>query len=140
MVVQQALTEGLGATAALRVFRAAGGKVRTQSWYRAFGEAERALAEAGSEASANLDARPGWGRIETVHTPKATGYGHIVHVVGVNPKTGEETVSSITIHATTRLTRRQAVETAVQRVAENQERYENRPVGGVYIGTQHYVV
>ena len=138
--IQEALREGRSATAALSAYRASGGRVRTQSFYRAWGEAERALGRSGAEAAANLGARPGAGNIEEVRTTHARGYGHVVQVVGVNPKTGEAATTTVTIRSDTLLERREAVAMAVGRVEEDQERYELRPVGGIYTGTERYVL
>ncbi len=52
------LERGLAPTAALREFRAAGGRVRTQTWYRAWGEVAGELATRERVQAAPLRRRP----------------------------------------------------------------------------------
>lgn len=50
----QLMREGMSPTAALQAFRDAGGSVRTQTWYRAWGEVQRDYSERGYWGSADL--------------------------------------------------------------------------------------
>ena len=57
--VRQGLSEGVSATEMLNSIRAAGGSIRTQSFYQLVGEVRAASARAGEWATAPLDQIPG---------------------------------------------------------------------------------
>lgn len=61
--ISQGLNQGLGATEMLRAYRAAGGAIRTQSWYQLVGEVREATARAGDIGGLPLDQLPAEGSI-----------------------------------------------------------------------------
>lgn len=56
--ISRALREGRTASAALTAYREAGGKVRTQTWYQLYGQAQAAGVHRGQEPTRNLHRRP----------------------------------------------------------------------------------
>lgn len=57
--ISGAIGEGVGSTEALDAFRAAGGAIRTQSWYRLYGEVADSIARAPAAAGLDPFALPG---------------------------------------------------------------------------------
>jgi hypothetical protein len=101
-----------GPTAALRAWRAAGGKIRTQDFYRAYGEAKAQLALAQSEVGADLQAVPEESQIAQGTFPRARGIAHEVVIVG-RARSGEILTKRVEVPTgQTPIQRLQAIERA----------------------------
>lgn len=74
--------EGSSAASALRAWRAAGGRVRTQDWYRVWGELRSQLALSPHEQGRSLLAVPTEGEIVTGTFQRAHGIAHEVLIIG----------------------------------------------------------
>jgi hypothetical protein len=72
--MRRLIEEGASAAEGLRRYRAAGGAIRTQVWYRSFGETARVLAEKGKVLAAPRTRRPAADEVTTWTTRRATGY------------------------------------------------------------------
>ncbi len=92
------VTEYPTPTAALRAWRAAGGRVRTQDFYRAFSSARQQLALAPWAAGRDLRFRPSEEDIMPEPTVKATGIAHKVMIIG-RIRTGEIISTATTVPA-----------------------------------------
>jgi len=91
--IYNAISEGTSATAALAEYREAGGSIRTQRWYAAFGEIENELALRPNLQALPLDVVPGAGEVGSRQTFKPGGYqavgGVLVSVRSIDPETGK---------------------------------------------------
>lgn len=87
--VLDALGNQQSASASLKAYRAAGGEVRTQTWYRLFGEVQGALGNRISEATAPLNRRPTAEETTTWSTRNAAGFLQQVEVLVRDRDTGE---------------------------------------------------
>lgn len=140
-LVQRALREGVGATDALRVFRDAGGRIRTQSWYRLYSQAQLEGVMSGREAGANLRSRPTSGEIQTATSRRATGYMQRVTVMGRDA--GGNIISrEVSFRSNNLVSRQNAINKALALVQggiegpEGRERYAMSSVmAGFYSGT-----
>jgi hypothetical protein len=81
-LVQRLAEAGANPTKSLTEFREAGGKLRTQTWYRMWGEIENERSLAGIEEGKPLHLRPTEGEIMPMTTRRASGYMQRVQVVG----------------------------------------------------------
>lgn len=129
----RALSEGLTPSAGLRAFRAAGGGIRTQTWYRLWGQAEFAGVHVQSEVGQPLNRRPERGTLPTVTTRSKTGIQQRVRVFGRTP---EGTIDSrvVTVRTQNGVSRAHAIRLAINAVADS-DAYPLHPVSGVHIGS-----
>ena len=110
--------EGRSATSALGTFRDLGGSVRTQTWYRAWGEVEAAAAAAGPVSALDPSAVPTLGQ----YTPWAAGReGLLSHDVTVffRDQDGEVASMQWSVLSSTPLAPADAVASAMDDFAES---------------------
>lgn len=81
-VAQVAIREGRNATDALRLFREAGGSVRTQTWYRLWGQAQMEGIMGSHELQQPLHLRPEAQDIQKMSTRRSSGYMQRVVIMG----------------------------------------------------------
>lgn len=91
----QAILEGISATAELRAIREAGGGISTQSWYRAYGEAQAALGNLRDVSGLDLFALPGADQFVTWTAGSEPGY---VYQFGIEIRDAETGLSMIIPH------------------------------------------
>lgn len=84
----RAILEGLNATQALNEIRDAGGGITTQTWYRAYGEANAALQNLQSTSDVDLFAIPGRDEFVTWTAGKAPGFVYQLGLDVIDPETG----------------------------------------------------
>lgn len=91
-LIYNLITEGTGPTEGLRQFREAGGAIRTQRWYAAFGETQLEIATRGVLQAAPVDRPPTPAEITPRQTNKPGGFLYRVGVIAsrtaVDPVTG----------------------------------------------------
>lgn len=128
-------------TAALRAWRAAGGHVRTQDFYRAYGETKAQLALAGPEMGKDLNLTPDESEIVTGVFPHARGIAHEVIIIG-RSRSGEIISKRVEVPTGDRpIKRLEAIERAEEWAkgffsAEGQKRTDLVTVyGGIHVGT-----
>lgn len=80
-LVQRLAEAGANPSTSLREFREAGGRLRTQTWYRMWGEIENERHLAGIEEGKPLHLRPTEGEIMPMTTRRAKGYMQRVQVI-----------------------------------------------------------
>ena len=68
--------EGMSSSAALNAYRSAGGKIRTQSWYKLYGEAQAVIVRREAVSKAPANRRPLAEHITTWTTTKQRGYSY----------------------------------------------------------------
>lgn len=139
--VQAAIREGANASDALRAYRAAGGSVRTQTWYRLYGQVQLEGVMAGREAGASLRARPTAGEIQQATSVRARGYMQRVTVLGRDSE-GNIISRETSFRSDNLVSRQNAINKALALVQagiegpEGRERYAMTAVlAGFYSGT-----
>lgn len=134
-LVQRAVREGVNATDALRLYRAAGGSVRTQTWYRLYGQAKLELELHGTEAGRPLHLRPTADEIQQRTTRRARGYEQRATVFMRDRETGEVIARPFSQRAEGVVSRRNVIETAIGIFSDFAAQYDLVPEGAIYTGT-----
>lgn len=114
-LIQRLVEEGGSATATLKSYREAGGKIANQTWYRMFGEAQNEQALGGIEEGKPLHLRPTSDEILQMSTVRATGYLQRVQVIGKNQE-GEVFTITRDLKTTNLMSRKRAIERAIEDV------------------------
>lgn len=133
--VSIAVREGLSATAALEQFREAGGRIRTQTWYAAYSQARLAAADFEAELGRPLNRRPVVGEIRPFQTVRQTGFIQQVTVFQRDRATGVIIEKDFSIRAPGVVSRRSAVQTAIDTLSDFADEYDMQVLGGLYTGT-----
>lgn len=84
----EAILEGLNATAALDLIRSEGGGISTQTWYRAYAEAQEALGNLQRTTDVDLTSVPGRDQFVTWTAGKEPGFVYQFGLDVVDPETG----------------------------------------------------
>lgn len=136
--VAAGIRAGLSARAALRDFRAAGGKIRDTVWNRLYAEQGSALAARVEESTAPLASVPSGGDIVPMTTKRRSGYVQLVDIF--TRQVGTDVVSTRSFWITTQslMSRGDALTQALTQMqtAVDQGRYDEVLLGGVYAGTR----
>lgn len=136
------LTEtDLTASGALKEFREAGGKMRTQSWYRMWGEVENERSLMGIETGRPLHLKPTGDEIIPMTTRRAAGYMQRVQVVTRDAE-GNMATKTIDVRSKTLISRKNAlrraegiVEGITTSTDKGAEQYYHAVVTAFYGGT-----
>lgn len=136
------LTESdLTSSQALAEFRAAGGKMRTQNWYRMWGEVENERSLSGIETGLPLHLKPTGDEIIPVTTRRASGFMQRVQVVAMDAD-GTHFTKTIDVRSKGLISRKNAIIRAEKIVegitvagSEGQEQYYHAVVTAFYGGT-----
>lgn len=140
--VAAGIRDGLSATAALRVFRDAGGTIGNSAWYSLYAEQKASTANVINETVAPLGAIPAAHEIIPWTTKRREGYVQTVDVYV--REVGSSTVTTVPfmLSGDELLTRGDAVATALTQMqaAVDEGRYEEVVLGAVYTGTRQMKV
>ena len=143
-LIQTALREGGSATSALAGFRAAGGRIRTQTWYRLWGQTELERARVGDEIGANPRRIPTSGEIQTSTSRRARGYMQRVTVLGRDAD-GNVLARDVSLRPGALVSRQNAIDKALallqagMETPEGRERYPLRALlAAFYVGTYRF--
>jgi hypothetical protein len=131
-----AVTEGWSATAGLDRYRAEGGHMANQTWYRLFGEIKSSIDNRASTYNEPVNLRPVAGEIRVWETKRATGYIQQVEVL-VKPR-GENEVISVpfAVSGRTLVSRANALKQALDvYTSDNAKKYNQQVLGAIYTGT-----
>lgn len=112
-VAQTAIREGRSATDALNIFRAGGGKVRTQTWYRLYGQAQLEGIMGAAEIERPMHLRPTTEDIQPMSTRRSAGFMQRVVVMG-RDSSGLVISKDVSIRTDRLMSRRNAVNRAVE--------------------------
>jgi hypothetical protein len=139
-VALDAILSGLSATAGLKAYRAAGGKVASQTWYRLTGELQAMLADREGIYNEPVNLRPVASEIKTWETAKAKGYIQQVEVLVRDRGTGEIISVPFSLQGNSLVSRRSAIRAALDVYSDdNARRYNQQVLGAVYTGTYQAV-
>lgn len=136
------LTEGeFTSSQALAEFRAAGGKMRTQTWYRMWGEVENERSLSGIETGRPLHLKPTQDEVIPMTTRRASGYMQRVQVV-TRDSEGTLATKTIDVRSKDLISRKNAIgraEKIVEGITTSQdkgaEQYYHAVVTAFYGGT-----
>lgn len=137
--IASAIRRGLGPTAGLREYRAGGGTIRTQTWFRHFNVVREAVAKRDLVGNAPLGSRPARAERATWITPRQRGYLYQVEAF-VRPRGTSEVYSSYTSFRSQQLvTYGAALDGALAAHVEGAELYDEEVMGGVVTGVYELV-
>jgi hypothetical protein len=139
--LQSAIKSGTSATNALGSFRAEGGRIKTQTWYRLYGQLQLEGVMASKELAAPLNRRPTADEVQTVTSRRARGFMQRVTVMGRDDE-GLVIARDVSLRNDTLLSRGNAIKQAlalVQAGMEDEDTRDRYPLksllGGFYQGT-----
>lgn len=139
--LQGAIKSGTSATNALKTFRAEGGTIRTQTWYRLYGQLQLEGVMASKELASPLNRRPTTQEIQTVTSRRARGFMQRVTVMGRDDE-GLVIAKDVSLRTNQLVSRQNAINKAlalVQNGMEDEETRDRYPlkslIGGFYQGT-----
>lgn len=135
-----AVTEGWSATAGLDRYRAEGGHIANQTWYRMFGEIQHSLSDRAGAYNEPLNLRPVAAEIKTWTTKRATGFIQQVEVLVRDKATGQVISVPFSVTGKTLVSRRNALQQALSVYSdENATKYNQTVLGAIYTGTYQAV-
>jgi hypothetical protein len=121
--IARALRVGITPTAALRAFRASGGRIRTQTWFQVAGEVRAALAVQPQAQAASFRRRPLADEISRMTSRRARGFEYRFRLGGRLTETGEQVVVFHSVRSPELLRISEAAAIAVSTAADVQARY-----------------
>lgn len=127
--VQRALREGLSPTAALKVAREAGLSIRTQEWYRVYGQERANLALTAMARDLPLNRRPAASEIGRWTTRRRKGYAYRVQGVLKDRVTGATKNAYITVTYDRLVSRGKAIADAMAGFTDAEDRYPAELLG-----------
>lgn len=140
-IAQTAIREGRNATDALRMFRALGGSVRTQTWYRLYGQAQMEGIQGAHELEAPLHRIPETQDIQQMTTRRSRGFMQRVVVMGRDSH-GLVVSKDVSLRTDKLVSRKTAVNRAVELLTTHGGNFPNAQdsepmtvVAGFYQGT-----
>lgn len=133
LAIARALHNGQSATSALRDFRKSGGSMRTQTFYRLYGQAQVEGIHRYDEASRPLNRTPTPDEIQTMTVRRGGGFLHKV-VVMTKDASGQIISRTLNITRKTPMTRGNAIRKAMSIVADNRDSYGLEPVAAFHTG------
>lgn len=130
---------GHNATSALQAYREAGGAIRTQTWYRGWGEVARSIADREQVALAPKDRRPVAGEISQWTTPSKRGFVYQVQTQVRAIGTSEVFTTMTSFRSDVLVPYQDAIEGALGYFADEAENYGEQVLGGVVTGVYELV-
>lgn len=139
--IQAAIRQGQNATETLSSWRSRGGAIRTQTWYRVWGQIENEQLQAIPEAAQRPDRRPTAEQIQTRSSKRPGAYHQDVTLI-VQDAHGNVNLRNIHLRTDKLMSRRAAVRLAQQKWNETGPEAKQgtsgttwKAIGGVYLGT-----
>jgi len=131
-----AILGGFSARQGLEQFRAEGGHIASQTWFRVTGELQAMLAEREGIYNEPINLRPVASEIQTWTTQKAKGYIQQVEVLVREKSTGQIVSVPFSVSGRTLVSRRNAIQQALDVYSDdNAKKYNQTVLGAVYTGT-----
>lgn len=138
--IQSLLRQGdVGPTQALREYRAAGGQIRTQRWFRAWGEMAAELAARPAVQAAPLESYPEGGQLTRVQSARPGAYLYVGGVMVFDRPTNEPILKAASIRSSTLLTYAQAQNLLEQQVGMGADSYGYTVAGGYVTAVRELV-
>lgn len=136
--VAGALRQGMSATAGLREYRAAGGRMRDTVWRKLWAEQKASIEKQGAEMTAPLSAIPDRSEMSVMTTKRREGYLQTLDIFVRLRGTDTVITRPFMFSGSTLMSRGEALTKALTQMqtAVDEERYEEVVLGGVYTGTR----
>jgi hypothetical protein len=136
--VAAAIREGLSASASLRQYREAGGRMRDSVWRKLYAEQKASVARVGDEMTAPLTAIPDQSEMTVLTTKRREGYLQTLDIFVRLKGTDTVITKPFMFSGSTLMSRGEALSKALTQMqqAVDDERYEEVVLGGVYTGTR----
>lgn len=131
LAINAALSRGDSATAALKAYRAEGGSIRTQTFYRLYGQAQLEGLTVEKEPSRPLHRAPTADETRPMTVKNPGGYLQKVVVLG-RDKDGLVLSKHVTLKTDKLISRKKAITTAIGLIGEGLERYGITPITGFH--------
>ena len=122
----------------LAEYRAAGGSLRTQDWYRLWSQTVSLREQAKRASMRDRDTIPGADEIQERDTELARGYGQWVLVTQRTRGEGDMIVTPFLVKTADPITPGDAETQAVQWATQDERKYNRRLLGVTYIGTERF--
>jgi hypothetical protein len=134
------IESGWSATAGLDRFRAEGGRIANQTWFRLWTEINVAITNRSATYNEPLNLRPIAAEIKQWTTAKATGYVQQVEVLVREKATGQIISVPFSVTGRSLVSRRNAIQQALSIYSDdNAKKYNQQILGAVYSGTYEAV-
>jgi len=128
--------DGKSARQGLLDYRAAGGKIASQTWFHLVGEVQAMLASREGIHNEPVNLRPVASEIQTWTTAKAKGYIQQVEVLVRERSTGQIISVPFSVSGRALVSRRNAISQALDVYSDdNAKKYDQQVLGAVYTGT-----
>lgn len=134
------IEEGHSGASALRTLRDNGLSIKTQTFYRLWGETKSHLAKAEQFVSAPLNRRPSVDEIGIATRPRARGYLYNVEIAAQDPITGEVSFHSWGVRSQRLISVGAALRKAVDSWTAAQEGERGSPEGRALGGTMSNIL
>jgi hypothetical protein len=133
----------MGATEALQHAREQGVKIRTQTWYRLWGETRAAADRVGALSASNMHRRPTAEEITPMTVPKAKGYLYTVNVAVRDRLTGEVFYTPSGYRSDTLVSKNRALQGAIEAAQAaqeaNRESFGGQILGGTLTQVRQFI-
>lgn len=116
--IREMVSAGKSATAGLAEFRQAGGSIRTQRWYAAFGELQHELNTRPRVVEAPLNRRPVAEEITRVTSSRPNAFNYRHGVIVYNNETGMRETMPVIVRSKTLITYGEAQQQAMQTILD----------------------
>ncbi len=135
-----AVESGWSATAGLDRFRAEGGHIANQTWYRMSAEIARSLGSRIGTYNEPVNRVPTPAEVQDWTTQKAAGYIQQVEVLARDKVTGEIISIPFSLTGRTLVSRAKAMKAALDVYgSDNERKYAQQILGAIYTGTYRAV-
>lgn len=138
-LIQSYIGQGISATEGLRQYREAGGQIRDQRWYRAWGEMSAEIATRDSVMAAPLNRAPRPEERVQVQSNKPGGYLYRGGVVAFDIESGDIQLKAGSVRSQTLMTYAQAQEAIFDQLANNAAQYGLSVIGSFITAVRELV-
>jgi hypothetical protein len=137
--IQSLIGQGVSPTAGLRQYRQAGGAIRTQRWFRAWGEMQAEISTRPVVVAAPLTSVPTRQEITRVESKRPGAYLFRGGVMAFDRQTGEVEIRPSSVRSRTLMRYEEALAAMVEQLASNAEEYDISVVGGFITSVRELV-
>jgi len=135
-----AVEDGWSATAGLDRFRAEGGAIRNDTWYRMYSEIKTSLAGRAGTYNEPVNRIPTASEVKQWTTAHAKGYIQQVEVLVRDKTTGEVYSAPFSLAGKTLRSRAAVLKHALEQyTGDSEEKYAQKVLGAIYTGTYQMI-
>ena len=138
-LIQSLIGQGVSATEGLRQYRQEGGAIRTQRWYRAFGEMQAEIATRERVMAAPVRSVPSGAEIVRVESARPGAYLYRGGVMAFDRSTGEVEIRPASIRSRTLMRYDEAMAAMAEQLEAHAETYGISVVGSFVTAVRELV-